>query len=299
MKDSIQEIADLTAAADSRPTETLLPGVLIIRGEVPQHQLAAIYEPVIGFTIRGSKTISIGDDVIHANAPSYYVIPTDIPAKGLVHQGKKGLPYLSLGLRINQESLLNLIRDLPADRYGENIATGFSACATSPELLEAWVRMLRLLKSPRDIPALAPVYEREILYRVLIGPQGWRLKQACFMSGRAPGIHRAVQWIRSNFTRTIDVKPIAAKSGMGVTTFHRQFKNITGLSPIQFQKQLRLLEARRLVAFEGFAVATAAYEVGYESPSQFNREYSRFFGDSPARDSAKLRQIEFARMPLR
>src|SRR6266542_1305233 len=104
MKDSIREIADLTLMANTRPVETPLPGVLIIKGEVPQHQLAAIYEPVIGFTVQGSKTISIGDVVIHANAPSYYVIPTDIPATGLVHHGGNGLPYLSLGLRINQNS---------------------------------------------------------------------------------------------------------------------------------------------------------------------------------------------------
>jgi AraC-like DNA-binding protein len=295
MNNSIREIEGLTLSAHTRPTETLLPGVLIIKGEVPQHQLAAIYEPVIGFTIRGRKTISIGEDVIHAKAPSYYVIPTDIPAKGLVHQGKNGLPYLSLGLRINQNSLLSLLRDLPVDHHRDNVAPEFSACAASQELLEAWVRMLRLLKTPKDIPALAPVYEREILYRVLIGPQGWRLRQACFVSGRSPGVHRAVQWIRSNFTKAIDVGLIAAKSGMGVTTFHRHFKQITGLSPIQFQKQLRLLEARRLVAFEGFAVANAAYEVGYESPSQFNREYSRFFGTTPARDTAKLREIESTR----
>jgi len=295
MEDRIGEIANLTLMADTRPTETPLPGVLIIRGEVPQHQLAAIYEPVIGFTVQGSKTISIGDVVIHANAPSYYVIPTDVPATGLVYQGRKGLAYLSLGLRINQRSLLNLLRDLPVDHHRENAAPGFSACAATPEFVEAWLRMLRLMETPNDIPALAPVYEREILYRVLAGPQGWRLRQACLGNGRTPGIHRAIQWIRNNFTKPIDVKPIARKWGMAVTTFHRQFKNITGLSPIRFQKQLRLLEARRLLAFEGLSAANAAYQVGYESPSQFNREYARFFGAPPARDTARLRQIEFAR----
>lgn len=294
MEEILKEIAELTADAGTLPTETALPGVMIIRGEVPRHKLAAIYEPMIGFTVQGSKTISIGDDVIDASAPSYYVIPTDIPATGFVHQGKDGLPYLSVGLRINPESLVNLIKDLPEDLEEER-TTEFSACRAPAEFVEAWLRMLRLLKTPKDIPALAPAYEREILYRVLLGAQGWRLRQICHVNGNAPGIRQAIQWIRKNFAKTIDVKALAAKWSMGITTFHRQFKQITGLSPIQFQKQLRLLEARKIIAFEGLAVAEAAYEVGYQSSSQFNREYSRFFGAPPARDTAKLRLIEASR----
>lgn len=297
IEDALREIDDLTKQASTRPTETALPGVLVIRGEVPAHQLTAVYEPVIGFTIHGTKVISIGDEVIRATAPSYYVIPTDIPATGLVRQGKGKTPYLSVGLRINPESLLSLLKDLPkeAEEHRESKSRGFAACVAEPEFIDAWLRMFRLLKTPKDIPALFPVYEREILYRVLLGPQGWRLRHLCFSKGRTSGIHQAVQWIRSNFAKPIDVKPIAAKWGMGVTTFHRQFKLVTGLSPIQFQKQLRLLEARRLLSFEGSSVATAAYQVGYQSASQFNREYTRFFGAPPARDTAKLRIIESAR----
>jgi transcriptional regulator GlxA family with amidase domain len=150
--------------------------------------------------------------------------------------------------------------------------------------------MLRLLKAPEDIPALGPVYEREILYRVLLGPQGWRLREICSSGGKAAGILHAIQWIRENYGKTIDVKRIAAKAAMGVTTFHRRFKQVTGLSPVQFQKQLRLLQARKLLAFSGHSVSDAAYTVGYESTSQFNREYSRFFGAPPARDASRLRQ---------
>lgn len=290
LEDALAEIGELTKKAGTDPMATPLPGVLAIRGEVPAHQLAAVYEPLIGFTVSGTKVISIGDEVIHAAAPSYYVIPTDVPATGLVRQGKGGNPYLSIGLRINPESLLTLFKDLPDERLEMN-SRGFSACAATPDFVDAWLRMLRLLRSPKDIPALFPVYEREILYRVLLGPQGWRLRQLCLINGKAPGIPQAVTWIRSNYTKAIDVKPMAAKWGMGLTTFHRQFKLVTGLSPIQFQKQLRLLEARRLLSFEGLAVATAAYQVGYRSASQFNREYTRFFGASPARDTAKLRRM--------
>lgn len=290
----LAEIAELTKEAGTRPLETILPGIQIIKGDVPGHQLAAVYEPVIGFTIQGEKIISIGDEVIHASAPAYYVIPTNVPATGFVRRGKGGLPYLSAGLRINPESLLALLKDIP---HGlPNVREqSFSACEATPEFVDAWLRMFRLLKSPRDIPALAPAYEREILYRVLLGPQGWRLRQTCLANGKSQGIYQVIRWIRSNFAKPIGIQPIAEKWGMGVTTFHRQFKLVTGLSPIQFQKQLRLLEARRLLTFERMAVATAAYQVGYQSASQFNREYARFFGSSPARDAEKLRLLEASR----
>jgi AraC-like DNA-binding protein len=291
MQDSLNEIARLTNNATSEPTATELPGVLIIKGEVPEHQLAAIYEPMIGFVVQGRKTISIGGGVIDLKAPAYFVIPTELPATGRVYQGSNGLPYLSVGLRLNHNALLDLLKDLPQDLWSENNSRKFSACAATADFVDVWLRMLRLLKTPEHIPALAPVYEREILYRVLLGPQGWRLRQLCFAGGKAPGIRQAVLWIRENYGKSIDIKRIAAKSAMGVTTFHRRFKQITGLSPLQFQKQLRLLQARKLLAFSGHSVSDAAFRVGYESASQFNREYSRFFGAPPARDASRLRQM--------
>ncbi len=212
----------------------------------------------------------------------------ETPATGRVHQGKKGRPYLSVGLRLNQDALLNLLEDISGEAPGDAAGLPFSACAATEDFVEAWVRMLRLLKTPEHIPALAPVYEREILYRVLRGPQGWRLRWLCRTTGKASGIGQAVRAIREDHAQTIDVKRLAAKSGMGSTTFHRQFKQITGLSPIQFQKQLRLLEARKLLAYGGLSVSDAAFEVGYESASQFNREYSRLFGASPARDASAV-----------
>lgn len=290
--EALEEISLLVKDADTKPSETTLPGVLIIKGEVPAHQLAAIYEPIIGFTIYGTKIISIGDKVIHARGPSYYVIPTDVPATGLVRQGKGAIPYLSAGLKINKKSLLNLLKDIPESNFKQKQSDTFSSCVATPDFIDAWLRMFRLMKSSKDISALFPVYEREILYRVLVGPQGWRLRQLCLTNGKASGIHQAIEWIRANFTEPIDIRPIAAKWNMAATTFHRQFKAVTGLSPIQFQKQLRLLEARRLLTFEGHSVAAAAYQVGYQSASQFNREYSRFFGTSPARDTAKLKTLD-------
>jgi AraC-like DNA-binding protein len=201
---------------------------------------------------------------------------------------------MSLGLELNQNVLQSLLRDIPEDLI-PSAPEHFEACEIGIDFMEAWLRLLRLMKTPRDIPALAPVYEREILYRALTGPQGWYLRQLGLRESNFSKISQIVKWLRDNYTRPIDIGEIALKSGMAINTFHRQFKRATGLSPIQFQKQLRLLKARNLIAFEGYAVASAAYQVGYQSPSQFNREYTRFFGLSPARDTEKLRRAERAR----
>lgn len=292
LQDNLHEILKLTSQATTEPTETAIPGIMIIKGEVPDHQLAAVYEPMIGFLVQGGKNISIGDHEIRLRAPSYFVIPTELPASGRVFQGKNGEAYLSVGMRLNHDTLYSLLNDLPKNHWESNDVEEFAACPATPEFVDAWLRMLRLLKTPKDIPALAPAFEREILYRVLLGPQGWRLRKACLEEGKASKIRQATLWIRENFSKTLDVQKIASKSGMAITTFHRRFKEITGLSPIQFQKQLRLLEARKILAFSDSSVADTAFEVGYESPSQFNREYSRFFGASPAKDAQNLKKIE-------
>jgi len=294
MNKVLDEIIELTKRAGTRPIETGIPGLSMIKGNIPPHQLAALYKPMIGFTIQGTKILSIGERRTALEGPSYYVLPVHVPATASVHPDRDGRPYMSLGLELNQNVLQSLLRDLPADLMPT--ASGhFAACKLGLEFMETWLRLLRLTKTPKDIPALAPAYEREILYRVLMGPQGWYLRQLGLRESNFSKISQTVKWLRDNYTKTFDIGEIASKSGMAINTFHRQFKRATGLSPIQFQKQLRLLEARNLIAFEGYAVASASYQVGYKSPSQFNREYSRFFGASPARDTEKLRRIESAR----
>lgn len=289
MQDHLNEIFQLASHAGTQPTQTALPGVLVIKGEVPQHQLAAVYEPMIGFNVQGGKTVSLGDQVISLKAPAYFVIPVETPASGRVHQGPDGAPYLSVALRLNPDSLASLLQDLPPESGESRERVPFCACPATPAFVDAWLRMLRLLKTPEYIPALFPVHEREILFHVLTGPQGWRLRELSLANGNAARIRRAVQWIRRNYAKPIDIPQLADMHGMAVTTFHRQFKQLTGLSPLQFQKQLRLLEARKLLVFGGQSASVAAFEVGYESASQFNREYVRLFGAPPARDALHLR----------
>ena len=291
MGQALREIARLTREVPAWPADSGLPGVMLTRGDVPPHQLAAVYEPILGFTVFGRKTISIGGHTVDAKGPSYYVIPSDVPATGSVRSGKEGDGYLSLGLRLNHSVLRELLRVLPAEPRGA-VAERLVAVTPSNEFVDAWCRMLRLVRTPEAIPALGPVYEREILYRVLSGPDGARLRLCGFEGGSSVRVHESIQTIRERYSETIDVRLLAADSGMSWTTFHRQFKRVTGLSPIQYQKELRLLEARKILVYEGLSVREAAFQVGYESASQFNREYSRLFGAPPAADAARIREAE-------
>lgn len=295
MKDALTEIIELTKQAGSRPLETKVPGLFMIQGDVPSHQLAALYKPMIGFTIQGKKILTIGDRTTNLIGPSYFVLPLHIPATGTVHPTRDGRSYISLGLEINQSILQSLLRDLPAEQILNAQEEDFSGCEMRPELMDALLRLLQLTKNPEEINALAPAYEREILYRVLKGPQGGYLRQLGQRQSHFFQVSQTVQWLRTHYMKPLDVKDAAAKSGMAINTFHRQFKRATGLSPIQFQKQLRLIEARNLMVFEGYTAGTAAYKVGYQSSSQFNREYTRFFGESPAKDTAKIKRIETLR----
>src|SRR4051812_1056453 len=170
MKAALQEIAELANHATTQPTATAIPGVVIIKGEVPEDQLAAVYEPMIGFVVCGSKSIAIGSEVIHAKSPSYFVIPVETPATGRVEQGPRGQSYLSIGLRLHPNTIAELLKDLPQELESVSAPRRFAACAATPELTDAFLRLLRLLETPQFIPSLAPVYEREILVRVLTGP---------------------------------------------------------------------------------------------------------------------------------
>lgn len=293
MQGIIEEIVELTAGADTHPLETGVGGLLMIKGNVPQQQLAALYQPMIGLVVQGRKMLTVGDLEIDLVGPSYFIVPMHLPVRARVSPSYDGRAYISLGLPLNHGALQSLLRDVPPELHQVEQKL-FDKCDADAEFIKPWLRMLRLMKTPNDIPALAPVYEREIFYRALIGGQGWYLRQLALSETSFSKIVRSVQWLRENYMRPVVIDDLARNVGMGVTTFHRQFKRATGLSPIQFQKQLRLLEARNLLAFEGHAVATAAYEVGYQSPSQFNREYSRFFGAPPARDTAALRRIGLA-----
>jgi AraC-like DNA-binding protein len=290
MQELLDEMENLTRAAGSQPTPTGIPRVAMIRGEVLSSQLTALYEPMIGVVLQGAKTLKIGDQVLRCQAPSYFVLPVELPVVGMVHQGDSGLPYLSVGLTLDHERIAQLLRDLPLGPDPDRPSQDFVECPANEDFLGAWLRLLRLMRSPKDIPALAPAYEREILYRVLQGPQGWMLRELANLGSSLNRIEKAASWIKEHLEEPMSIDFLARQAGMSNTAYHRHFRAATGMSPIQFQKHLRLHKARRLLVVGAPSVSTVAYQVGYQSASQFNREYTRLFGRSPAKDVAELRR---------
>jgi AraC-like DNA-binding protein len=291
----IAELRRLTSRAENRRTETGIPRVAMVRGEVPEHQLAGVYEPMINLILQGGKTLTIGGRALYFNAASYFVMSIDVPATGIVHQDGPAKPYLALSLTLDLATIVAMLADVPAKSEPRTARGGFSVCPVTHELIDAWARLLRLTEHPDDIPVLAPLYEREILYRVLQGPQGWMLRDIATPESSLSQVRLAIRWIRQHYAEAIRVEELAAVSKMSVSAFHRHFKAVTSISPIQFQKKIRLLQARKLLITQAQSASSVAFEVGYESASQFSREYTRFFGLPPAKDASLVQtQLKLA-----
>jgi len=294
MNDQLLELRALASKAGNRLTETGIPRVAMVQGEIPEHMLAAVYAPMINLILQGSKTMTVGDRTLRYDPATYFVMSIELPAVGTVHPAASGEPYLALRLTLDPTVLSTLLTDLPSPtRHSENESengddAGFSVAATTPALMDAWLRMLRLMNSPEEVAALAPVYEREILYRVLQGPHGWMLRDIAAPDTAMARVSQAIQWIRRDFAEPIRVETLAQKAAMSVSAFHRHFKAITTLSPLQYQKRVRLLQARMLMVAGAKSVTNAAFEVGYESATQFSRDYTRIFGLPPSRDAERI-----------
>jgi len=277
----------LAARAENRRTETGIPRVAMVQGEIPEHLLAAVYEPMVNLILTGSKTMTVGDRTFHYDPATYFVMSVGLPAVGSVHPAATGEPYLAVSLTLDPTIVGALIRDLPVQVCSTLFGSGFSVAPVSDELLDAWIRMLRLIERPDEIAVLAPAYEREILFRVLQGPLGWMLRDIASPDTALSRIGVAIDWIRRNFSEPIRVEALAGMAALSVSAFHRHFKAVTALSPLQYQKRIRLLHARsQLISGQGSATSIA-FSVGYESPNQFSREYARLFGLPPSRDLAK------------
>ena len=290
MEQQIQELRALASRAENRRTETGIPRVAMVQGEIPEHLLAAVYAPMVNLILTGSKTMTVGDRTFHYDPATYFVMSVDLPAVGSVHPAATGEPYLAVSLTLDAAIVGELIRDLPLDVCSTLFGSGFSVAPVGSELLDAWIRMLRLIERPGEIAVLAPVYEREILFRVLQGPLGWMLRDIASPNTALARIAIAINWIRHNFTEQIRMDALAEMAALSVSAFHRHFKAVTALSPLQYQKRVRLLHARsRLMAGQGSATSIA-FSVGYESPNQFSREYARLFGLPPSKDVLKATQ---------
>jgi AraC-like DNA-binding protein len=267
--------------------ETGIPRVAMVRGAIPEHQLATVYEPMINLILQGSKSMTVGEQTFDYDPATYFVMSVELPAVGVIRSDAAGAPYMAVALTLVPAILAELIACLPPG-CAENRGSAFSVAAVTPELLDAWTRMLALMARPDDIAALAPVYEREILYRVLQGPHGAMLRAIAAPDSAMARVAAAITWIRRDFHLPLRVEALAERAAMSVSAFHRHFKAATSLSPVQYQKRIRLMHARTLMVAKGSGVAAAAYDVGYESATQFSREYARLFGMAPLRDAARM-----------
>ena len=288
MNTQLIELRALAAKAENRRTETGIPRVAMVQGKIPEHLLAAVYDPMINLILQGSKSLTVGDRTLHYDPATYFVMSIELPAVGVVNPASTGEPYLAVSLTLDPTVLTTLLNDLPAPNGRCEQEAGFSVAAVTPALMDAWVRMLRLIGDPVAIAALAPAYEREILYHVLQGPHGWMLREIAAPDTAMARVSQAIQWIRRDFAQPIRVDALAQKAAMSVSAFHRHFKAVTNLSPLQYQKRVRLLQARTLMVASASSVTSAAVEVGYESATQFSRDYARVFGLPPARDTARI-----------
>ncbi|MCF7220666.1 AraC family transcriptional regulator [Lysobacter sp. TLK-CK17T] len=264
----------------------------LIQASSPNDGLPSVYEPCLCVVVQGSKRALVGDRVFHYDPLNYLVVSVTLPAVGQILEASPERPYLCLRLDIDTEEVSRLMLDLGPDATTATAGAGepgLYVASMSGALLDALLRLVRLLDEPRDLPVLAPAACREIHYRVLMGELGHRLRDLAVHDGRTQRVARAIEWIRSRFDQSLRIESLAEAVHMSPSSLHHQFKAVTAMSPLQFQKQLRLHEARRLMFSEGLEAASAAHRVGYESPSQFSREYRRLFGAPPRREVRAMR----------
>ncbi|WP_017735087.1 AraC family transcriptional regulator [Pseudomonas sp. CBZ-4] len=285
MNNDLNELRHLVMRAQNRWTDTGLPRVAMVRAEACADQ---VYPPMLHLVLQGAKTLSIGDQVSTYGPSSYFVVPVDVPATGQVHPCAADSPYLALSLTLEPSVIAALLADT-LNTPERPRPQRFAAVQAQPEMLDAWLRMMRLMDRPNEAAVLAPMIEREILFRALQGPLRETLVDMARPDGRLTQIRRATEWIRQHYTEPFRVEPLAAMTDMSVAAFYRHFKAITAMTPIQYQKRLRLLRARWLLLFDTLDAASIAFTVGYESASQFSREYARLFGLPPAKDAARFK----------
>ncbi|MFC4309698.1 AraC family transcriptional regulator N-terminal domain-containing protein [Steroidobacter flavus] len=266
-----------------------IPGLTVIRSNSPSMPTPSVYEPSLCIVVQGRKRAVLGDDVYYYDALNYLTVSVTLPAIGHVLEATPEKPYLCLRLELDARMIGELLLQVGRSAVPPSTDRGLYVARTGPQLLDAVVRLTRLLEQPRDAAILAPLVLREIHYRVLTGELGHRLRELCVVDSQVNRVARAIELLRKRFTESLRIEDLAAAAHMSESSLHHRFKAVTAMSPMQFQKHLRLHEARRLMLTEGLEAAAAAHRVGYESPSQFSREYRRLFGAPPRREIETVR----------
>lgn len=264
-------------------------GLTLFRSDSSGSTVSGVYEPCVAVILQGSKRLVVGHEALHFDARHYLVCTLDLPTSMTILEASPERPYLSLVLPLDLREVAALLLEVAAGSGQGSAESAISSGSVTLPLLDAFHRLLGLLDEPQDMPVLAPLIRREIFYRLLVGPAGERLRQIATVGAQGHRIARAIDRLKAGFAEDLRIQDLARDARMSGTTFHQHFKALTAMSPLQYQKRLRLIEARRLMLTENLDAAAAAFRVGYESPSQFSREYGRQFGAPPVRDIAKLR----------
>ena len=249
-----------------------------------------VCEPFLAIIVQGKKAVLLGEETYHYSVAEYLVVSVDLPLSAFVVEATPDNPYLGFKLNLDPNQLCDIITQTRSNASKkENSVRGLFVSKVDAPLIDCAIRLTRLLDTPQDISILAPMIIREIYYRLLMGEQGEAVRQIATSGSNMQRIAEAIKLLKADFIKPIRVEDLARQANMSPSSFHHHFKQVTSISPLQYQKQLRLLAAHRLMLAEKSDAANAAYQVGYESPSQFSREYSRMFGAPPIRDIERLR----------
>ncbi len=291
MREQRAELADIVRrhCPQDGMQETAIPGLALFRGSTTCTASCGIASSIFAMMAQGAKRIQVGDDSYDYDAAHYLISSVELPIFSQLTRASVLEPYLGFGLRLDPVKVGELCARLPKDSLPTEVDRGIAVAAQSVDIQEAALRLARLLDTPDDIPILAPLAEQELLYRLLTGALGLRLHQAVSHDSHSHRIVRAISLLQLRLAETISIDEMAALANMSKSSLHHHFKALTGMTPLQYQKQLRLQEARRIMLTHNEDAASAAHRVGYESPSQFSREYRRMFGTPPASDVARLR----------
>ncbi|RRJ67625.1 AraC family transcriptional regulator [Paenibacillus oralis] len=300
MEHALQQLARLLLrhAPSNGTHQTVMPSLTLMYAAHPAEPLETVHKPSVCVVAQGAKTATLAEETYRYDPSTYLITSVELPTIGRIVEASPGTPYLSLKLSFDTDVILEILNkmNLPVSAPVE-AGRGITVNRMSSSLLEAVVRLMQLLDTPEDIPMMEPLIVREILYRMLQGEPGAFLHQFAIAGSHGYNIAQAIRVINRQYDRPLAVEQLAKSANMSVSAFHKHFKRVTAMSPLQYLKTVRLQEARRLMLAESMPASDAAFRVGYESPSQFSREYARMYGKPPMRDVQETKEL-FLSSPL-